>query len=79
MERTLPEWRSKFLCYKDLKRQIRCVAGEAVASSRRSRALRGFIRMLHAEVDKMNVFFLEREEDLVIGHKVENDEIRYGM
>ncbi|XP_078431273.1 SPX domain protein 3 [Wolffia australiana] len=78
MERTLPEWRDKFICYKELKKQIRPVADAPPASFARRRALRGFVRLLHSEVDKINAFFLEREEDLVIRHKELLDKIAAG-
>ncbi|CAA6665291.1 unnamed protein product [Spirodela intermedia] len=62
VEETLPGWRDKFLSYKDLKRQ----------GSRGG----GVVRMLNAEVDKLNAFFIEQEEDFVIRHKEMRDRIR---
>ncbi|MQL94141.1 hypothetical protein Taro_026793 [Colocasia esculenta] len=70
MEETLPEWRDKFLSYKDLKKLVRLVSvlpGKAEAD---------FVRLLNAEVDKFNAFFIEQEEDFVIRQKDLRDRIR---
>ncbi|KAG0549664.1 hypothetical protein BDA96_01G274500 [Sorghum bicolor] len=74
VEESLPEWRDKFLAYKRLKRLVRLVSAAGSSSPRRRR--RGsaaeeaaFVRLLDAEVDRFNAFFLEREEDFVIRHR----------
>lgn len=75
VEESLPEWRDKFLAYKRLKRLVRLVSATASSSSSSSPRRRGsaaeaaFVRLLEAEVDRFNAFFLEREEDFVIRHR----------
>jgi SPX domain protein involved in polyphosphate accumulation len=75
VEESLPEWRDKFLAYKRLKRLVRLVSATASSSSSSSPRRRGsaaeaaFLRLLDAEVDRFNAFFLEREEDFVIRHR----------
>ncbi|XP_006651486.1 SPX domain-containing protein 5-like [Oryza brachyantha] len=61
IEESLPEWRHHFLNYKELKRRVNAVV---VSSSPDPDP--AFLALLHAEVDKFNAFFLEREEDFVI-------------
>ena len=74
---TLPDWRDKFLSYKDLKKWLKQIG--AGAGERRSKRQRlgdgggsspamtpeeaGFVALLDAELDKFNAFFLEKEED----------------
>ncbi|XP_066387800.1 SPX domain-containing protein 5-like [Miscanthus floridulus] len=72
IEESLPEWRSHFLNYKELKRRVNAVssfssppaAAAAPSSSRAAEA--DFLTLLDAEIDKFNAFFLEREEEYVI-------------
>jgi SPX domain protein involved in polyphosphate accumulation len=70
IEESLPEWRSHFLNYKELKRRVNAVpspAAAAAASPSSSRAAEAdFLTLLDAEIDKFNAFFLEREEEFVI-------------
>jgi SPX domain protein involved in polyphosphate accumulation len=68
---SLPEWRDKFLAYKRLKRLVSATASSSSSSPRRrgSAAEAAFLRLLDAEVDRFNAFFLEREEDFVIRHR----------
>lgn len=68
VEESLPDWRDKFLAYKRLKGLVRLVP--VPASSPTDAA---FLRLLHAEVDRFNAFFLEREEDFVIRHRARPD------
>ncbi|KAJ1256243.1 hypothetical protein BS78_K056600 [Paspalum vaginatum] len=74
VEESLPEWRDKFLAYKRLKKLLRLIVSTASSSSpRRSRAgaaaEAAFMRLLDAEVDRFNAFFMEQEEDFVIRHR----------
>ena len=71
VEESLPEWRDKFLAYKRLKRLVRLVSasGSSPRRHRGSAAEAAFLRLLDAEVDRFNAFFLEREEDFVIRHR----------
>lgn len=65
IEESLPEWRSHFLNYKELKRRV-----NAVVSSPDADADADFLTLLHAEIDKFNAFFLEQEEEFVIRQRV---------
>uniref|UniRef100_A0A0D9VV46 SPX domain-containing protein n=1 Tax=Leersia perrieri TaxID=77586 RepID=A0A0D9VV46_9ORYZ len=65
IEESLPEWRGHFLNYKELKRRVNASDSDS------------FLSLLHAEVDKFNAFFLEREEDFVIRHRELHDRIQY--
>ena len=89
---TLPEWRDKFLSYKDLKKRLKLIgagngaerqpkrarlddAGEADASAAAAAAAMTpeeaeFMRLLEAELDKFNSFFVEKEEEYIIRQKV---------
>lgn len=57
IQESLPEWRDKFLCYKELKNLIS--SPESI-----------FVGLLNAEIDKFNAFFVEQEEDFIIHQKV---------
>ncbi|XP_031500748.1 SPX domain-containing protein 5-like isoform X2 [Nymphaea colorata] len=83
IEETLPDWRDKFLSYKDLKKRVRLMSSsmeeEAAGSSsltasdmvsnKLSTEEEEFILLLNAEIDKFNAFFMEREEEFVIRQK----------
>ncbi|XP_010047841.2 SPX domain-containing protein 1 isoform X1 [Eucalyptus grandis] len=95
IEETLPEWREKFLSYKDLKKKLKLIepkgadrpakrprldAAEAVAAGGGAEAAAAaggaaegmtkeeveFIRLLEAELEKFNFFFVEKEEEYII-------------
>lgn len=70
---TLPDWRDKFLSYKDLKKLVRLIS-LASPLSNGSLEYRGseaeFVYLLNSEIDKFNAFFMEQEEDFIIRHKV---------
>ena len=68
VEESLPEWRDKFLAYKRLKRLVRLVPSSP--PPRRRAAEAAFLRLLDGEVDRLNAFFLEQEEDFVIRRRV---------
>ncbi|CAL9236995.1 unnamed protein product [Arabidopsis halleri] len=59
IQESLPEWRDKFLRYKELKNLI---SSPAPAESI-------FVGLLNTEIDKFNAFFVEQEEDFIIHHK----------
>lgn len=91
IEETLPEWRDKFLSYKDLKKQLKLIYPkdeEAPQSKRQrldpesdgsdaapSKEVVDFVRLLEAEIEKFNAFFVGKEEDYVIQLKVLQDKI----
>ncbi|KAK1257654.1 SPX domain-containing protein 2 [Acorus gramineus] len=79
IEETLPEWRDKFLSYKDLKKRLKLIAGRGERAIKRRRledrtveAVEmtmeepDFIRRLEAELKKVNAFFERMEEEYVI-------------
>ncbi|CAL9053265.1 SPX domain-containing protein 1-like [Musa acuminata AAA Group] len=94
IEETLPEWRDKFLSYKDLKRRLKLIAAgdkpakrskvaEDGAATGRAASLvtreeeeeEDFVRLLEAELDKFNTFFVEKEEEYIIRQKDLQDRV----
>lgn len=85
IEETLPEWRDKFLSYKDLKRRLKLISG-AERPTKRAKVAdevaagdnapsstaeeEEFMSLLEAELDKFNTFFVEKEEEYIIRQKV---------
>lgn len=89
---TLPEWRDKFLSYKDLKKRLKLIGIGADGEERQAKRARvsdpagdggdeaaaaamtpeeaDFMRLLEAELDKFNSFFVEKEEEYIIRQKV---------
>ncbi|CAA6666407.1 unnamed protein product [Spirodela intermedia] len=117
IEETLPEWRDKFLSYKDLKKRLKLIepsstaggvsgrdglppskrprlaptdgavaedvskGGDPAASALGNNAAmtaeeEGFMRLLEAELDKFNTFFVEQEEEYIIRQKELQDRLR---
>lgn len=84
IEQTLPDWRDKFLSYKDLKKQLKLIVPKDDSSSSKRRRLdddgviegevskevNDFLRLLEVEIEKFNGFFVEKEEEYVIKWKV---------
>lgn len=85
IEQTLPDWRDKFLSYKDLKKQLKLIVpkDDSSSSSKRrrldddgviegevSKEVNDFLRLLEVEIEKFNGFFVEKEEEYVIKWKV---------
>ncbi|XP_006662319.2 LOW QUALITY PROTEIN: SPX domain-containing protein 3-like [Oryza brachyantha] len=64
VEESLPEWRDKFLEYKRLKKLVRLISSSGSGDGGRGEA--AFVRLLDGEVDRINAFFLEQEEEFVI-------------
>ena len=71
IEESLPEWRSHFLNYKELKRRVNAVSSAAPSPA----AEADFLTLLNAEVDKFNAFFLEQEEEFIIHHRELQEDI----
>lgn len=84
IEQTLPEWRDKFLSYKDLKKRLKLI-GSKTGEDRPVKRLRldsseysvgmskeeiSFIQLLEDELEKFNNFFVEKEEEYIIRLKV---------
>ncbi|XP_062229171.1 SPX domain-containing protein 1-like isoform X2 [Phragmites australis] len=89
---TLPEWRDKFLSYKDLKKLLKLIgaggraerqpkrprredAGEDASAAAMTPEEADFMRLLEAELDKFNSFFVEKEEEYIIRQKVLQDRV----
>jgi SPX domain protein involved in polyphosphate accumulation len=64
IEQSLPEWQDKFLRYKELKRCVNATAAAGRPPTPEEEA--GFVSPLDAEIEKINVFFLDQEEEFVI-------------
>ncbi|KAF0904682.1 hypothetical protein E2562_036082 [Oryza meyeriana var. granulata] len=92
---TLPEWRDKFLSYKDLKKRLKLIGGGGGGEERQAKRARvggdgggdeeaatamtpeeaDFMRLLEAELDKFNSFFVEKEEEYIIRQKELQDRV----
>ncbi|KAI3764923.1 hypothetical protein L2E82_14940 [Cichorium intybus] len=74
IEQTLPEWRDKFLSYKELKKRLKLInpqqkSGDVCnrAAKRPRVSLRQCCRRLNEkEIEKFNLFFVEKEEEYII-------------
>ncbi|KAG8384676.1 hypothetical protein BUALT_Bualt04G0142800 [Buddleja alternifolia] len=78
LEKTLPKWRDKFLCYKPLKKLIKNIpvaasadnlppVGDAAAPPQALSELQvWFVGILSEELEKFNDFYVEKEEELII-------------
>lgn len=72
IEETLPGWRDKYLPYKDLKRFVRLISSAPSmldGSLDYGKSEAEFVYSLNIEIDKINTFFMEEEEDFIIRHK----------
>ncbi|KAH6803211.1 SPX domain-containing protein 1 [Perilla frutescens var. frutescens] len=87
IEETLPEWRDKFLSYKELKKRLKLIepkpqpdVEERAQKRRRTEAAMtaeeaDFVKLLEDELEKFNAFFVEKEEECIIRLK----ELRDGV
>ncbi|KAJ8767801.1 hypothetical protein K2173_020741 [Erythroxylum novogranatense] len=76
IDEALPEWRDKFLSYKELKKRLKLLdpykAGERPNKRLRleeegiTREEIDFIKLLEDELEKFNAFFMEKEEEYII-------------
>ncbi|KVH99830.1 SPX domain-containing protein 2-like [Cynara cardunculus var. scolymus] len=76
IDETLPEWRDKFLCYKDLKKQLKRVYSRDGRGNKRIKLSNGdetdsiatekevadFVKLCQEQIDKFNDFVLEKQE-----------------
>lgn len=81
IQETLPEWKDEFLSYKELKKLVRLISStpppENWLNGSPSPELyckpeSEFVYLLNNQIDKFNTFFMEKEEDFIIRHKVYN-------
>lgn len=93
IEQTLPEWRDKFLSYKELKKRLKLINPQGKSSdvcireAKRPRLAGAgdwtvvdgggmskeevdFVDLLEKEIEKFNLFFVEKEEEYIIKLKV---------
>jgi len=88
IDETLPEWRDKFLSYKELKKKLKLLepkGGERPSKRLRAEPVDGkegmseeeidFIRLLENELEKFNTFFVEKEEEYIIRLKELQDRV----
>ncbi|KAF6156660.1 hypothetical protein GIB67_017796 [Kingdonia uniflora] len=89
IEETLPEWRDKFLSYKELKKQLKSIDPKYFGDERPVKRPKldedededdegkeiDFTELLDAELDKFNAFFVEQEEDYIIRLKELQDRV----
>ncbi|XP_024960477.1 SPX domain-containing protein 1-like [Cynara cardunculus var. scolymus] len=100
IEETLPEWRDKFLSYKELKKRLKLINPQGKSSgdvcNRAAKRLRfsgggagdwtvvdggmsmeevDFVELLEKEIEKFNLFFVEKEEEYIIKLKELQDNV----
>ncbi|KAK4343315.1 hypothetical protein RND71_036409 [Anisodus tanguticus] len=90
IEETLPEWRDKFLSYKELKKKLKLIElkrsqdSDDVRASKRiklaekepmTEAEVEFVNLLEDELEKFNSFFVEKEEEYIIRLKELQDRV----
>jgi SPX domain protein involved in polyphosphate accumulation len=63
IQQSLPEWQDQFLRYKELKRCIKATTAGGRPPMPEEEA--GFLSPLDAEIEKINVFFLDQEEFII--------------
>ncbi|PIN10839.1 Protein involved in vacuolar polyphosphate accumulation, contains SPX domain [Handroanthus impetiginosus] len=66
LEKTLPEWRDKFLCYKLLKKLLKNIPGPAGNLPPLPEFQAWFVGILNEEIEKFNDFYVEKERDFII-------------
>ncbi|KAH7565051.1 hypothetical protein ACOSP7_020859 [Xanthoceras sorbifolium] len=76
VERSFPEWRGEFISYKRLKKQLNLIDPERRAMKRPRFSIEqlldagrfdvGFTRLLNNELEKVNRFYIDKEEDYII-------------
>lgn len=67
VQETFPDWRDKFLSYKNLKQTIPSLSD---GSNECGKSEEEFVCLLKCEIEKFNAFFMEQEEDFIIRNKV---------
>ncbi|KAJ0111216.1 hypothetical protein Patl1_00192 [Pistacia atlantica] len=72
IQESLPDWRDKFLSYKNLKKLLKLIASTPPLLNGSLEYLKveaEFVYLLNNEIEKLNAFFVEQEEDFIIRHK----------
>ena len=73
IQESLPEWRDKYLSYKELKKLVRLISEAPTllnGSFEYGKTENEFMCLLNNDIDKFNGFFMEKEEDFIIRHMV---------
>ncbi|KAI3677340.1 hypothetical protein L1987_86965 [Smallanthus sonchifolius] len=70
-----PDWRDKFLCYKDLKKQLKRIYSRDGGSNKRmkltdEKEIDTFVQLCHEQIAKFNNFVLDKQEWYIIIIKV---------
>ncbi|KAL9277192.1 hypothetical protein ACSQ67_025259 [Phaseolus vulgaris] len=71
IQESLPEWRDKYLSYKELKKLVRLISEAPTllnGSFEYGKTENEFMCLLNNDIDKFNGFFMEKEEDFIIRH-----------
>ncbi|XP_058785873.1 SPX domain-containing protein 1-like [Vicia villosa] len=81
IEQTLPEWRDKFLSYKNLKKQLKIMCPKDARTPPKLDAyqVHHFLCLLEVEIDKFNTFFVNKEEEYIIKWKLLQDRVDRAM
>ncbi|CAK8568634.1 unnamed protein product [Lathyrus sativus] len=81
IEQTLPEWRDKFLSYKNLKKQLKIMCPKDARTPPKLDAcqVHHFLCLLEVEIDKFNTFFVNMEEEYIIKWKLLQDRVDRAM
>ncbi|XVF86469.1 hypothetical protein PTKIN_Ptkin18bG0042800 [Pterospermum kingtungense] len=65
--KSLPEWKDMFMSYKGLKKKVKLINPHSSGMKRsRSSENMGFTLLLDRELDKINTFYIDKEEDYII-------------
>ncbi|KAL8209368.1 hypothetical protein R6Q57_006100 [Mikania cordata] len=97
IEQTLPEWRDKFLSYKELKKRLKLIDPQrksidvcnqvakrprfsdgnwiVIGNGGMSKEEVDFVDLLEKEIEKFNMFFVEKEEEYIIKLKELQDSV----
>lgn len=74
LEKTLPDWKDKFLCYKLLKKLLKNNlprdAEAAAAPPPLPELQERFVAILNEELEKFNDFYVDKEVDFIIRFQV---------
>ncbi|KAK8641787.1 hypothetical protein V6N13_011161 [Hibiscus sabdariffa] len=66
--KSLPAWQRKFMCDKALKKKVKLINPVTCYSNGKKMSTQhmGFARLLGRELDKINTFYMDKEEDYII-------------
>ncbi|KAG6415709.1 hypothetical protein SASPL_123123 [Salvia splendens] len=75
LEETLPEWRDKYLQYKPLKKLLKSIpaADNPPPDGPLPELHEWFVGILNEELEKLNDFYVDKEEDFIIRFQIDRD------